>query len=279
MLKAFAAAGLFVAACIGVFGQEVRLGPAWWYSGEPPVIVSGAETNNKGPANIGQAKYMAKRALDTLDDLGATQLSSDIRTQLVGAGKPLMSLDPPAPADLESQKAALRLGQLKAIAKPFYDVLNEADSSWLLEQLTQNGLTTQNEHYWQVSGNPAYYQNGYYPWDPATPVEVNNAVATIGQLKAVFSLRFETHPSLSDQDEDGLNDAWELANGLDVANGDQNGNGILDGLDDFDADGVSNIQEYRDGTSVADSSDYLQSSRPPTASEPLASLRIDTPLN
>ena len=37
--------------------------PAWWSEGDAPVI-TGGEENNQGPANIGQAKWMAKRALD-----------------------------------------------------------------------------------------------------------------------------------------------------------------------------------------------------------------------
>lgn len=48
-----------------------------------------------------------------------------------------------------------------------------------------------------------------------------------------------------DSDGDGLPDWWELANGMDPFNADEDGNGILDGLDDFDHDGIRNEAECR----------------------------------
>ena len=55
--------------------------PAWWQEGETPVIDPTATANNSGPANIGQAKWMAMRALETLDALGPA-LATGIRDQL-----------------------------------------------------------------------------------------------------------------------------------------------------------------------------------------------------
>ena len=43
--------------------------PAWWSEGDPPVIDVTAVENNKGVANIGQAKHMAKSALDVLYEI------------------------------------------------------------------------------------------------------------------------------------------------------------------------------------------------------------------
>lgn len=40
--------------------------PLWWSTANPPVIDPAASVNNRGPANIGQAKHMAKSALDAL---------------------------------------------------------------------------------------------------------------------------------------------------------------------------------------------------------------------
>ncbi len=52
----------------------------------------------------------------------------------------------------------------------------------------------------------------------------------------------------TDSDGDGLTDAFELANGLDPHNADQNNNGIPDALEDFDGDGLTNGQEMLLGT-------------------------------
>ena len=51
----------------------------------------------------------------------------------------------------------------------------------------------------------------------------------------------------ADSDGDELPDVWEVANGLDPYNSDQNGNGVPDGFDDFDKDGLRNEAEYRAG--------------------------------
>lgn len=48
------------------------------------------------------------------------------------------------------------------------------------------------------------------------------------------------HPLFEDDDRDGIDDAWELANGLDPALDDRNG--------DKDGDGLVNIREYQLGT-------------------------------
>ncbi len=51
-----------------------------------------------------------------------------------------------------------------------------------------------------------------------------------------------------DNDNDGMSDKWEVANGLDSFNADQNGNGQDDRWDDFDGDGLHNYAEYLAGT-------------------------------
>ena len=52
----------------------------------------------------------------------------------------------------------------------------------------------------------------------------------------------------ADADNDGLPDKFEIDNGLDPYNQDQNGNGVVDALDDFDGDGLGNYAEYLAGT-------------------------------
>ncbi|MBQ6247943.1 MAG: S8 family serine peptidase, partial [Kiritimatiellae bacterium] len=66
------------------------------------------------------------------------------------------------------------------------------------------------------------------------------------------SVSFATQSPLSwtsttDSDGDGMPDVWEVTNGLNPYNSDQNGNGIPDGFDDFDQDGLRNEAEYRAG--------------------------------
>ena len=52
----------------------------------------------------------------------------------------------------------------------------------------------------------------------------------------------------TDSDGDGLTDAFEMANGMDPKNADENNNGIPDSLEDFDGDGLTNGQEMLIGT-------------------------------
>ena len=101
----------------------------------------------------------------------------------------------PAPWQ-ELQHSALLVGQLKAISAPFYDVLHGVAPLWVdhesstaaeLGQLQLNGT--------KDSGDSA----NYYPWTSDTGDDRNRAIATIGQLKAVFSLRFD-----ADRDNDGI---------------------------------------------------------------------------
>ncbi|MCA9504263.1 MAG: VCBS repeat-containing protein [Myxococcales bacterium] len=54
-----------------------------------------------------------------------------------------------------------------------------------------------------------------------------------------------------DTDGDGLGDVFEVANGLNAFDPDQDGNGRVDGQDDFDADGLGNAAEAAIGTNPA----------------------------
>ena len=167
--------------------------PAWWMEGDPPVIDITAEPNNHGPANLGQAKWMANEALRALD-AASPQLAADIRLDLKGTSPSnqivdLTEPDQKTPEWIENQKAPLLLGQLKAIARPFYNRLNTSSPQWVLDQIQQNhgGSAILGTDYWQASGNSNYTQDGYFPWNPATQAAANRAPATIGQLKVIFS--------------------------------------------------------------------------------------------
>ena len=167
--------------------------PAWWLDGHPSVVDVTTEPNYHGPANVGQAKWMATEALRALD-VASPQLAADIRLDLKGTSPSnrivdLTEPDQKTPEWIANQKAALLLGQLKAIARPFYNRLNVVSPTWVQNQIQQNhdNAAILGTDYWQVSGNSNYTQNGYYPWNPAAPAESNSTLATIGQLKVIFS--------------------------------------------------------------------------------------------
>ncbi len=225
--------------------------PVWWgtsHSSDPdkpgnldlPSVTNGNEANNNGPANIGQAKHMARSALLEMRKMGFSDLADSIEGDLVGEGanKPIKSWNLAVGSEQqEMQKTPLLIGQLKAIARPFYDHLNEASSEWVLEQLQANHADAAilNTDYWQIVDNP-YHPDGYLPWNPSASSDSNKSIANIGQLKAVFSLRFETLKSSGlDSDGDGLADSWEF---LHFTNLEQTANG------DPDGDGISNWQEF-----------------------------------
>lgn len=61
-----------------------------------------------------------------------------------------------------------------------------------------------------------------------------------------------THPTNADTDGDGLPDGWEILNGSDPLDDDENDDNISDGLIDNDADGLSNAEEIQAGTDHTD---------------------------
>jgi hypothetical protein len=175
--------------------------PGWWANALNPVL-TGDDSNNKGPVSIGQSKWMVSAALLTLEGVApalANQIRSDLEGVLTDHSDRLIDLTVPETKTQEwkeKQQAPLLLGQLKAIAKPFYDRINAATAAptWLNSERTANGTSVAGTH---------------LPWTTVTTDDSNMAIATIGQLKAVFSLRFE-----KDSDTDGIQDLaeWLLIN-------------------------------------------------------------------
>lgn len=178
--------------------------PLWWSSSSPPVIDTAAVENNHGPANIGQAKHMTSSALVALEAIlpeVAQQIEQDLtipQPNPEGGNFPAileLTVPDPKPANwAEMQKAPLRIGQLKAIADPFYTRLNAVAPSWLRDQRLANGT----DHLGSI-----------FPWSPDTADDKNTAVANIGQLKAVFSLDFTS----TDDGSDNIPDLVVIANG------------------------------------------------------------------
>ena len=206
--------GILVILMIAAFAAP----PLWWSQGTDPVISTTATANNHGPANIGQAKHVAKSALDALA-LVLPDVAADIEADLVGPGKIIPSWAPPAnQAEKDKNHAPLLIGQLKAIAHPFYNHLNTAAPSWLETERTTNGTN---------------HPGSIFPWTAETTDDQNKAIANIGQLKAVFSLRF--NEALTN----GLPYLWQWAYWGETG---------IDPQGDADGDGFNNLEEYLAGT-------------------------------
>ncbi|WP_386818662.1 hypothetical protein [Luteolibacter algae] len=153
------------------------------------MIDSSAVENNHGPANIGQAKYMASSALGAL-----RAILPEVAENIEGDLAVIVDFTVPEPKTqewLEKQKAPLLIGQLKAIADPFYRHLNAVAPAWLDAERTANGT----------------FQTGtIFPWTSETEDDQNKAFANIGQLKVVFSLRFDED---QEANPDGISDLLE----------------------------------------------------------------------
>ena len=194
--------------------------PSWWTDSSAPVLDSGAShdaSGNYAPANLGQLKNVAKKARLHLEAHLPEGAGSDIETLVndfeprSGQGYTQAQID----AFIAENYAPINLGQLKAVAKFFYERLQVFDYD------TGANLV--------AHGYPTNQVFGGYPWNPATPKADNYAPANLGQLKMVFSFDLSAP-------------AGELP-GWWVAHYYPNPTGILPGSDS-DNDGLTNLQEY-----------------------------------
>jgi len=161
--------------------------PAWWSdTGNSTAFIDGnATANNYAPLNVGQLKNVATKAKTYLDNklsaVGGSGL--DITVMVNGFS---------TNATLDYQVA--NLGQLKAVAKPFYDRL--------LSIGYNTTLNLQNRGY---AGN----YTGLYPWNSTTSPAQNYEPANLGQLKMVFSFDLTSYLTV-DTDGDGVPDYREV---------------------------------------------------------------------
>jgi len=171
---------------------QAATGPSWWV--DRGVVSTNAVPNDFAAINQGQLKWMAANV--------AAELEENLPG---GAGSNVWAL-----IDSFSNTNNYRpvnLGQLKYVAKPFYDRLIEV------------GYTTN------------------YPWS-GQPNDY--ALANIGQMKNVFSFDVATWMT-QDTDEDRIPDWWMFHN---FGHATGQSNDLSRAEDDADGDGSSNMEEY-----------------------------------
>lgn len=202
--------------------------PAWWSARG---VKNSSTSSNLSPATIGQAKHMVAMAMAELQ----LHLAPPVFAALQADVASIVNLAAPITSDdYENQRSVLLVGQLKALSAPFYRKFNYSYRIWLNAQLTTN----QTKDFTDTSN--------FYPWTSNVSDDSNKAIATVGQLKAVFALRFEDFPPVPHyEDNDEMDDAWELDHGFDPTNPD-------DASGDADGDGISNLDESEAGTDPYD---------------------------
>jgi len=178
-------------------------GPSWWYnptlttSGTTPVVSGG--TNDYSAGNQGQLKNMAVT--------GVNELNAGL-SQFGGAGATLngLAVSLTATSGSTSDYAAVNLGQLKAVIQPFFD------------RLLAIGYT----------GTSGLLSTGTYPWIYSGASPQDYSMASVGQIKYMFSFdpTFESNPA------NLLPDWWQLNYfgmlGISGTNLSPSGNGYTD---------------------------------------------------
>ena len=149
--------------------------PEWWTEPDTRIIQPGRISDNYAAVTLGQLKHVAKQARDYLEISGNGGAGSVINA-LVESFETYDANDPTQ--DPQKFYAPVNLGQLKAVAKPFYDRLESLDYN------TKTNLI--------LRGYPRDWPYDT-PWDPNTPVEENYSMANLGQLKMVFSFDFSNN--------------------------------------------------------------------------------------
>jgi hypothetical protein len=212
--------------------------PSWWYS--RGVVSSNAIVGDYSPLILGQLKWMATNACNELDYMLPDGAGAAVWSTVQGFSVPT------------NNWLTVNVGQLKYVAKPFYDRLIEVECKT------------------------------DYPWTGTTNDDADYAIANIGQMKNVFSFdliadgntngmpdlwemkhfgnlnqtasgdydndgltnleewQHGANPTQTDTDNDGMPDGWEVTNAFDPVN-------AGDASSDADGDGLNNLEEYEHG--------------------------------
>jgi hypothetical protein len=183
-----------------VAAQTAPVYPAWWAN---QGVLSGTVARDYAVVNQGEVKNIAVGAINELNEHFA---------QFGGAGNALneLAVSLTATSAQTSDYAAVNLGQLKALAHPFYDRL--LSLGYALGPLT----------------------SGTYPWATSGLAPSDYAAGNIGQLKYLFS--FDLSYSSTG---DGIPDWWveKYFSGESIS-----------ATADPTGDGLTNYQNFEDGT-------------------------------
>ncbi len=196
--------------------------PGWW---SDRGVTNSSATSHLSPATVGQAKHMVAKALLELQ----SRLTAPQYAALEDAVGDVVDLTlPTTTPEFDKQRAVLVTGELKALAKPFYDQLRGINAAWVDSQMNLHGIR-------QLE--PGTFTFSPYPWSAATTDDAHKAVASVGQLKAVFSLSFEIWGTAADDtDSDGVDDGTEADHGTSPYLTDSDGDGVDDGVDAYPLD-------------------------------------------
>lgn len=228
--------GLFASVSVALHAAP----PSWWSAPVTPAtpIIGPATPSGSAPANLGQLKHVAKMAKIHLDQkFAAVGGAGPEIDALVASFEPRQGQGY-TPAQIAVFQAAnyapINLGQLKQVAKPFY------------QRLVALGYNT------KVNLIGHLYPSGwayYYPWNPNdlwnqpgnSDKTINYRPANLGQVKMTFSFDALGFTPNLDADADSLPNDWEFAYGLDPFStaGTNGANGNRDG------DLVLNFQDVR----------------------------------
>ncbi|HEY5791804.1 MAG TPA: LamG-like jellyroll fold domain-containing protein, partial [Chthoniobacterales bacterium] len=200
--------------------------PAWWSASETRILDANATPSNYSPVLAGQLKHAAKQAKKYLDANVVGGAGPAINTMVAGfTPQSGVAYTPEQLAVIQKANyTPVNLGQLKAVAKPFYDRLKGAGYN-AKQNLIDRGYASN----WSYD----------YPWNPNTPAAQNYKIANLGQLKMAFSFDLRN----LDFDSDGIPDWWEQK---------YFSSSGLDGQGDPDGDELENLEEYQQGSNPTD---------------------------
>ena len=167
---------LFITAVLATPGwllSDVASDPDWWSEPDTAIIVNPLEENNYAPVTLGQLKHVAEMAMKHLDielsTIGGSSPFPFVEVATMVAGFQDYQGLPPGE---NPNYSPINLGQLKAVAEPFYD------------RLLQIGYDTR-QNLIDHDYDPLWPHD--YPWNPETPPEENYAPAKVyGDLEAAL---------------------------------------------------------------------------------------------
>ncbi|MDB6004669.1 MAG: sugar-binding protein [Prosthecobacter sp.] len=183
--------------------------PPWWTTQQ--VLKSGAAADDYAVANLGQLKTIARKAAQEMNAVLLPEGAGTNITQMIDGWAAT-----PGAGVTRDDYAVLTLGQLKTVAKPFYD------------RLADVGLGPANT----------------YPW---TGINADDyALANLGQVKTVFAFDIVD----PDSNHNTIPDSWEIqmfGNLSQPASGDFDGDGLTNLAEFLAGTNPTNVDTDDDG--------------------------------